>query len=84
MSENSSARTWVIDWESAETANGNRSVMPPGWIPVPCTVDPPSAHAASMRCSSRPWGKNQLSGVTTFLPEASSRATTDGSAMIGA
>ncbi len=84
MSENSSARTWVMDWERADTANGKRSVMPPGWMPVPCTVDPPLRHAASMRCSSRPWGKNQLSGVTTFFPEANSRTTTAGSAMTGA
>ena len=40
MSENSSARTWVIDPESAEIISGNRSVMPPGWMPVPCSVTP--------------------------------------------
>ena len=30
MSENSSARTWVIDWDRADTISGNRSVMPAG------------------------------------------------------
>ena len=83
MSENSSARTWVIDWDRADTMSGKRSVMPPGWIPVPWMVVPPSAQAASMRDSSRPPGKNQFKGVTTFFPDASSRATTAGSAMTG-
>ena len=32
-----------MDWDRAETASGNRSVMPPGWIPVPWTVAPPGA-----------------------------------------
>ena len=40
MSENSSARIRVIEPESAETISGNRSVMPPGWMPVPCSVTP--------------------------------------------
>ena len=48
MSENSSERTWVTDAVRAETISGNRSVIPPGWIPVPCSVDRPSAHAASI------------------------------------
>ena len=39
MSENSSARTWVTRALTAETISGNRSVMPPGWMPVPCSVD---------------------------------------------
>ena len=83
MSLNSSARTWVIDCDRADTMRGNRSVIPPGWIPVPCTEVPPAAHAASIADSSRPAGKNQLSGVTTLAPEARMRLTTDGSAMIG-
>ena len=83
MSLNSSARTWVIDCDSADTISGNRSVIPPGWIPVPWTEVPPAAHAASIADSSRPAGKNQLSGVTTLAPEARIRATIDGSAMIG-
>ena len=44
---NSSARTWVIPALSAETMSGKRSVMPPGWMPVPCSVEPPSRQAAS-------------------------------------
>ena len=48
MSENSSARTWVTRALTAETISGNRSVIPPGWMPVPCSVDPPSAQAASI------------------------------------
>ena len=48
MSENSSARTWVIRALTAETISGNRSVIPPGWMPVPCRVDPPSPQAASI------------------------------------
>ena len=47
MSENSSARTCVTLRESADTMSGKRSVMPPGWMPVPCSVTPPARHAAS-------------------------------------
>jgi hypothetical protein len=83
MSENSSARTWVIDCESADTISGNRSVIPPGCIPVPWTEVPPAAQAASMADSSRVPGKNQLSGVTTLAPEDRILATAPGSAMIG-
>src|ERR1700684_2835525 len=38
MSENSSARTWVIADERDDTISGNRSVMPPGWMHDPCRV----------------------------------------------
>ena len=48
MSLNSSDRTCVTLALSAETISGNRSVMPPGWIPVPCRVLSPSAHASRM------------------------------------
>ena len=41
MSENSSARTWVTAREKDESTSGIRSVTPPGWIPVPCSVTPP-------------------------------------------
>ena len=47
MSENSSDRTWVTPAESAETMSGNRSVIPPGWMPVPCSVEPPASQAAT-------------------------------------
>ena len=47
MSENSSARTWVTRALTAEIISGNRSVIPPGWMPVPCSVDPPSRQASS-------------------------------------
>ena len=47
MSENSSARTCVTVRESAEIISGKRSVMPPGWMPVPCSVTPAATHAAS-------------------------------------
>ncbi len=84
MSENSSALTWLIDWDRADRVSGMRSVTPPGWIPVPWMVAPLSRHAASMRVTFRSPAKNQLSGVTTFFPEASSLATRSGSAMTGA
>ena len=48
MSLNSSERTCATPALSAETISGKRSVMPPGWMPVPCRVVPPSAHAASI------------------------------------
>jgi hypothetical protein len=47
MSENSSARTCVMARESAENTSGKRSVMPPGWMPVPCSVVPPLRQAPS-------------------------------------
>ena len=56
MSENSSARTCVIDADNADSISGNRSVMPPGWMPVPCSVASPSAHAASIVGGRRPVG----------------------------
>ena len=40
MSENSSARTWVTEPDRAEIMSGNRSVIPPGLMPVPCRVTP--------------------------------------------
>jgi hypothetical protein len=49
MSDHSSARTCVIARESDEIASGKRSVMPPGWIPVPCSVALPLRQAASIR-----------------------------------
>ena len=48
MSENSSARTWVTADESDDSMSGNRSVMPPGWIPEPCSVTPPSTAASAI------------------------------------
>ncbi len=48
MSENSSARTWVTRALTPETISGKRSVIPPGWMPVPCSVVPPSRQAASI------------------------------------
>ena len=45
MSENSSARMWVIAEDSDDTISGKRSVIPPGWIPEPCRVTPPSIAA---------------------------------------
>ena len=33
--------------DSAEIISGNRSVMPPGWMPVPCSVTPAARHTAS-------------------------------------
>ena len=83
MSENSSARTWVMDWDSADTIE--REALGDATRMDARAVDgrPPSAQAASIRDSSRPPGKNQFNGVTTFLPDASSRLTTAGSAMTG-
>ena len=48
MSENSSARTWVIEPDSAERTSGKRSVMPPGWMPVPWMVVPAAFATASI------------------------------------
>ena len=50
-SENSSARTWVIADDSDDTISGKRSVMPPGWMPDPCSVAPPARQASSMACT---------------------------------
>ena len=47
MSENSSARTWVTEPDSAEIINGKRSVIPPGLMPVPCNVTPADVAIAS-------------------------------------
>ncbi len=52
MSENSSARTWVTEPDNAEIISGNRSVMPPGWMPVPCRVTPALRAMASNRSRS--------------------------------
>jgi hypothetical protein len=84
MSENSSARTLVIDPAMAEIISGKRSVMPPGWMPVPCRVTPAALHTASNRARSESGGKNQPRGVTTLVPDSRIRATTPGSAMSGA
>ncbi len=71
MSENSSARTWVIAEDSDDTIRGKRSVMPPGWMPEPCKVTPPSiavsAIALTFGCDMS--GYTQPMGVTTFLPD---------------
>ena len=58
--------------------------MPPGWMPVPCSVAPPSWQASSMRARARSSGYHQPTGVTTSLPERRMRATVGGSAMSGA
>ena len=52
MSENSSARTRVMEPDRAETMRGKRSVMPPGWMPVPCRVTPAARQTASRRARS--------------------------------
>ena len=54
MSENSSARTWVTRALTPLTMSGNRSVMPPGWMPVPCSVD--AAGAAGLLDGGDPAG----------------------------
>ena len=64
--------------DSAETISGNRSVMPPGWMPVPCSVELPASHAASRSPVVAGSGLTQPTGVTTFLP-ARSRAMTSAS-----
>ena len=81
MSENSSDRTWVTPADSAETMSGNRSVIPPGWMPVPCSVEPPASQAATRAPVVDGSGLTQPTGVTTFLP-ARSRATTSSSSGI--
>src|SRR3984893_2109496 len=71
MSENSSARTWVTAEDSDEIISGNRSVMPPGWIPDPCSVTPPSSAASAIALTAGLLrsGYTQPTGVTTFLPD---------------
>ena len=56
MSENSSARTRVMEPDRAETMSGNRSVIPPGWMPVPCRVTPEVRQMASRRWRSSAGG----------------------------
>jgi hypothetical protein len=41
MSENSSALTSVTEPPNADSISANRSVIPPGWIPVPLISAPP-------------------------------------------
>src|ERR1700683_1094582 len=71
MSENSSARTWVTAEDSDEIISGNRSVMPPGWMPDPCSVTPPAtaASAIALTAGLLRSGYTQPTGVTTFLPD---------------
>jgi hypothetical protein len=71
-------------WESAEIIRGKRSVMPPGWMPVPCSVTLPLRQASSMRgvpglCG----GKNHPIGVTTLTPDSRIRTTSEGFASSG-
>ncbi len=47
MSENSSIRTWRMLRHNDDTMSGNRSVMPPGLMPVPCKVELPLRQASS-------------------------------------
>ena len=42
-----------IDVHSDDSISGNRSVMPPGWMPVPCRVTPASRQTASSSATSR-------------------------------
>src|SRR6202044_584300 len=71
MSENSSARTWVTAEDSDEIISGNRSVMPPGWMPDPCSVTPPAtaASATALTAGLLRSGYTQPTGVTTFFPD---------------
>ena len=71
MSENSSARTWVTADDSDDTISGNRSVMPPGWMPDPCSVTPActAAWAIALTAGLLRSGYTQPTGVTTFLPD---------------
>jgi hypothetical protein len=83
MSEYSSPRTNVIAEDNPEKNNGCCSVAPPGSIPVPCRVTPPSMQCGSIRLRSASVGQNQPSGVTTFLPDFSSAATSLGFGISG-
>ena len=58
----------VIDPDSADSTSGKRSVMPPGWMPVPCSTLPERRHSSSSSASSSPRGWIQPSGVTTLVP----------------
>src|ERR1700722_18200365 len=71
MSENSSARTCVTADESDDSISGNRSVMPPGWMPDPCRGTPLStaAFATALWRAFPGSGYTQPTGVTTFLPD---------------
>src|SRR6202790_3527866 len=71
MSENSSARMWVIAEDSDDTISGKRSVIAAGWMPERCRVTPPSIAAWAIALTFG-WvrsGYTQPIGVTTFLPE---------------
>jgi hypothetical protein len=46
----------VTDPDSAEIISGKRSVMPPGWMPVPWRVVPLSLAMASNRARSSSGG----------------------------
>ena len=84
MSENSSPRTNVIADDKPAKNSGCCSVTPPGSMPVPCRVTPPSSAGASIAARSLALGQNQPSGVTTFLPDRRIAATSSGFGMSGA
>ena len=63
--------------------SGKRSVIPPGWMPVPWSVLPPAAQAASMAVVSIRFGYTQPSGVTMSRPASRIRQTSFGFATIG-
>ena len=58
--------------------------MPPGAMPVPCSVALPSSAASRIGAALRSLGYSQPTGVTTFLPDRSSAATSSGLAISGA
>ena len=72
MSENSSPRTNVTAEDSAENISGSASVMPPGLMPVPCSVTPPAMHCVN----SVPYVCDAEPGIKTYLdlPLISGRA----------
>ena len=85
MSENSSARTWVIEPDSAESISGNRSVMPPGWMPVPCSVDAGrrGTTASKSLALGRSADRTSRAASTTFLPDSRIAGHDVGSARSG-
>ena len=63
---------------------GSVSVMPPGWMPVPCSVALPAAHAASSSARrSRDRDRTSRPASRRSCPNAGCAATTSGSASNG-
>ena len=71
--------------QKPERSTGICSVMPPGLMPVPCTLTPACRQApSSSAMSAVRGGKNQPVGVTTLRPARTMRSSSAGLGSIGA